>query len=213
MTSQRLYAMTSAGQIHGRRRGNAAKPVVLLHRTPVDSSGFEAVLEFLAQHGQSAIALDTPGFGASFMPQGAPSASDYGQWLLEALDDLGVQSFHLAAHHTGTHFAAELARLAPARVLSLTLSGVMLANADERVKMRADVGHAPVIDGDGTHVTGTFRLMKSLFLDPVPELVHSETIGALIAGHGRDLCRGVGSQSHNDHAPQSYEGPRETLGQ
>lgn len=188
MTSQRFYAMTSAGQIHGRRMGSAAEPVLLLHRTPVDSSGFEAVLEFLAQHDQSAIALDTPGFGGSFMPQGAPSAAEYGQWLLEALDDLSVQSFHLAAHHTGTHFAAELARLAPARVLSLTLSGVMLADADERVTMRADVGHAPVIDGDGTHITETFRLMKSLFLDPVSELVHSETMGALIAGHGRDLA-------------------------
>ena len=188
MTSQRFYATTSVGQIHGRRMGSAAEPVVLLHRTPVDSSGFEAVLDFLAANGQSAIALDTPGFGGSFMPGGSPSAADYGQWLLEALDDLGIQSFHLAAHHTGTHFAAEVARLAPARVLSLTLSGVMLADADERITMRADVGHAPAIDGDGTHIMENFRLMKSLFLDPVPELVHSETMGALIAGQGRDLA-------------------------
>ena len=48
MTSQRFYATTSVGQIHGRRMGSAAEPVVLLHRTPVDSSGFEAVLDFLA---------------------------------------------------------------------------------------------------------------------------------------------------------------------
>lgn len=186
MTSLRFYAMTSGGQIHGRRTGGAAAPVVLLHRTPVDSSSFDAVLDFLAEQGQSAIALDTPGFGGSFMPRGASSAADYARWLLEALDDLGIQSFHLAGHHTGTHFAAELARLAPARVLSLTLSGVMLADADKRRAMRDDVGNAPEIDGDGEHICETFRLMKGLFLDPVPELVHKETMGALIAGHGRD---------------------------
>ena len=188
MKSQRFYATTAGGQIHGRRSGSGTEPVVLLHRTPVNSSGFEAVLDFLAGQGQSAIALDTPGFGGSFMPQGAPSAADYGKWLLEALDDLGIPTFHLAAHHTGTHFAVELARLAPARVRSLTLSGVMLADVEERIKMRADVGHAPAIDGNGAHFAETFRLMKSLFLDPVPELVHSEAMGALIAGHGRDLA-------------------------
>lgn len=188
MSFERFYVSTSGGQIHGRRSGVGTAPVVLLHRTPVDSSGFDAVLGFLSEQGQPAIALDTPGFGGSFMPEGAPSARDYGQWLLEALDALGVTSFHLAAHHTGTHFAAELATLDPARILSLTLSGVMMAEAEERTKMRADVGYAPAIDGDGTYVSDTFRLMKSLFLDPVPELVHKETMGALIAGRGRDLA-------------------------
>lgn len=188
MNSERFYVSTSGGQIHGRRSGNGTAPVVLLHRTPVDSSCFEDVLDFLADQEQSAIALDTPGFGGSFMPEGSPSARNYGQWLLEALDALGLSSYHLAAHHTGTHFAVELALLDPSRVLSLTLSGVMMADAEERTRMRADVGFAPAIDSDGGHVFDTFRLMKSLFLDPVPDLVHKETMGALIAGPGRDLA-------------------------
>lgn len=185
---EKFYASTSAGQVHGRRIAGRGVPVVLLHRTPVSSAGFEPVLRFLAHAGQAAIALDTPGFGSSFMPQGAPSTVDYGRWLLEALDALGVARFHLAAHHTGTHFAAEIAAAAPARVASLTLSGLILAPPEERAKMRRDIGHAPALDAAGSYVSDTFKLMKSLFLDPVPELVHAETMGALTAGRGRDLA-------------------------
>ncbi len=185
---ERFYAQTSAGQIHGRRIGAGDQPVVLLHRTPVSSAGFEPLLGFLARHGQAAIALDTPGFGESFHPQGAPTTADYGRWLLEAIEALSIARFHLAAHHTGTHFAAEMAHMAGDRVLSLTLSGVMMPELDDRAGMRAAIGNAPDIDGDGAYLGDTFRLMKSLFLDPVPELVHAETMGALQAGKGRDLA-------------------------
>jgi NADPH:quinone reductase-like Zn-dependent oxidoreductase/pimeloyl-ACP methyl ester carboxylesterase len=184
----RFYADTSGGQVHGRRTPGDGTPVVLLHRTPVSSAGFEPVMRFLAREGQPSIALDTPGFGSSFMPAAQPRAADYGRWLLEALDSLGVGQFHLAAHHTGMHFATEIAAAAPERVLTLTLSGVLLAPVEERARLRADVGHAPDIDLQGSYVRSTFELMRSLFLDPVPELVHAETMGALIAGKGRDLA-------------------------
>lgn len=183
---EKFYAPSSGGQIHGRRLAAEGTPVILLHRTPVCSSGFKPVMRFLAATGQGSIALDTPGFGGSFMPHGAPSARDYGAWLLEAIDALGIAEFHLAAHHTGTHFAAEIAAMAGARALTLTLSGVLLAPEDERARMRCDVGHAPAIDGEGAYMAETFRLMRSLFLDPVPELVHAEAMGALVAGSGRD---------------------------
>ena len=183
---EKFYAPSSGGQIHGRRIVMPGAPVILLHRTPVCSSGFETVMRFLAAAGQASIALDSPGFGGSFMPQGAPSACDYGAWLLEAIDSLGIAEFHLAAHHTGTHFATEIAAMAGERALSLTLSGVLLTPEDERAKMRSDMGDAPAIDGDGTYMAETFRLMRSLFLDPVPELVHAEAMGALVAGRGRD---------------------------
>ncbi len=182
----KFYAESSGGQIHGRRTSLKGTPVVLLHRTPVSSAGYEPVMRCLTSAGQPAIALDTPGFGESFMPEGQPSAAQYGRWLLEALDSLQVEQFHLAAHHTGTHFAAEIAAAAPERALSLTLSGVLLAPAEERVRLRADIGNAPAVDLKGAYIESTFDLMRSLFLDPVPELVHAETLGALVAGAGRD---------------------------
>ncbi len=84
------------------------------------------MLELLATT-RAAVALDTPGFGQSFRPEGRPSAREYGRWLLDAVDALGIDRFHLCAHHNGTHFAAEIALLAPARVRSLLLSGVLHA--------------------------------------------------------------------------------------
>lgn len=185
---EKFYVATSGGQIHGRKAGSGATPVVLLHRTPVCSAGFTRVMEFLERAGQACVALDSPGFGGSFLPQGAPSARDYGAWLLEAIDALGIERFHLAAHHTGTHFAAEIAAMVPDRSLSLTLSGILLAPADERAAMRAEMGDAAAVDLDGAYITETYRLMRSLFLDPQPDLVHAEAMGALVAGKGRDLA-------------------------
>jgi NADPH:quinone reductase-like Zn-dependent oxidoreductase/pimeloyl-ACP methyl ester carboxylesterase len=191
---EKFYVTTSAGQIHG-RRGPAhsqapadALPIVLLHRTPVDSASFERMMAFLIERGQPCLAFDTPGFGESFTPSGTPAAADYGRWLLEAIDAAGVDRFHLAAHHTGTHFAAEIAATQPDRVASLTLSGVLFAPPEERVKMRGDIVNAPPTDLDGVYMADTFKLMKSLFLDPDADLIHAETMGALTAAHGRDLA-------------------------
>jgi NADPH:quinone reductase-like Zn-dependent oxidoreductase/pimeloyl-ACP methyl ester carboxylesterase len=184
---EKLYVATSGGQIHGRRAGSGdGPPVVLLHRTPVSSDGFTRVMDYLERFDQPSVALDTPGFGESFLPETAPSATDYGRWLLEAIDALGIGAFHLAAHHTGTHFATEIAALAPDRVLSLTLSGVLIAPPEERATMRQDIGHAPAVDAEGRYMADTFKLMKSLFLDPDVDLVHAETMGALVSGKGRD---------------------------
>lgn len=185
---EKFYVATSAGQIHGRRLGTGVIPLVLLHRTPVSSASFVRIMEYLAAAGSEAIALDTPGFGESFMPCGAPATVDYGRWLLEALDTLGIGRFHLVAHHTGTHFAVEIASAVPERVASLSLSGILFAPADERAAMRDDIANAPTIDADGRYLTETFKLMKSLFLDPEPDLVHAETMGALVSGPGRDLA-------------------------
>ncbi|MDE1145210.1 MAG: alpha/beta fold hydrolase [Azospirillaceae bacterium] len=181
------YADTAAGQIHYRRvdgpHGDA--PIVLLHRTPVSSASFAKLLDFLSER-HAAIALDSPGFGQSFQPSGRPTAPEYGRWLLDALDALGIDQCHLVGHHTGTHFAAEMAAAAPGRVLSLTLSGVLYAPAEDRAKMRRDIGDAPPIDRAGRHMADTWSLMKSLYPDYDGDLVHAETLGALVAMAGRD---------------------------
>ena len=76
-------------------------------------------------------------------PTGAPTARQYGQWLLEAIDALGIDRFHLAAHHTGTHFAAEIAAAAP-RAGGLADTVGHPAGAGRRAPgLRADIGAAP----------------------------------------------------------------------
>lgn len=185
MTITKGYASTSAGQIHYRKVDGPGTPLILLHRTPVSSASFGPMLAFLAGK-RAAVAFDTPGFGGSFRPLGQPSTVDYARWLLEAVDALGIERFHLAAHHTGTHFAAEMARMAPDRVQSLTLSGVLYAPPEERLTMRADIGNALPITPDGAHVADAWRLMKSLFLAYDGPLVHAETLGVLVSMAARD---------------------------
>ncbi|PHY19746.1 alpha/beta fold hydrolase [Caulobacter sp. BP25] len=182
---EKFYVSTAAGQIHGRRVSGPGAPIILLHRTPVSSESFEAVLEILDGR-RAAIALDTPGFGGSFRPEGQPSTLAYARWLMDAIDALGIETLYLGAHHTGVHFAVEMAVMAPDRVLGMLLSGIIHAPAEERAKMRADIGKARPIDVDGVYMTDCWRTMKGLFLDPVPALVHAETMGALNAIEGRD---------------------------
>lgn len=187
MTSiRRGFADTPDGQIHYRAVEGPGTPVLLLHRTPVDSSSYEAMLRFLAGR-RAAIALDTPGFGQSFKPEGSPSTEDYARWFLQAADDLGVDRFHICGHHTGTHIGAEMAKAAPERVQSLLLNGVIYArDPAERAERRAQIGPAQGIDDEGRYFGDLWRLMKSLYFEFDAGLIHAETMGALTAIRGRD---------------------------
>ncbi|OYQ31607.1 hypothetical protein CHU95_20935 [Niveispirillum lacus] len=182
----KAYVDIPAGQMHLRRVKGTGIPFILLHRTPVDSSSFTPVMTKLSKRGRTAIAIDTPGFGQSFQPDGNPSTTDYARWFLEAINALGIDDFHLVAHHTGTHFAVELALLADARVRSLTLSGVLHADAAERTKSRADIGLAPPVDSDGLYAADTWKIIRSFYWDYDPALVHQEFLGALGSPKGRN---------------------------
>lgn len=190
MTIQKGYADTAAGQVHYRRVNGPGAPIVLLHRTPVSSASFERMLALFAGR-RGAVALDTPGFGQSFRPSEMPATRDYAAWMLAALDALDIEQFHLCAHHTGTHFAAEMALLAPERAYSLLLSGVLHAGPTVRQSIRDDVGSADPIDPEGRYLTNAWRLMRKLFPDYDAELIHAETLGALGAIEGRDQAFGA----------------------
>lgn len=180
------YADTPEGQVHYRSVDGPGMPIVLLHRTPASSGSFERMLALMSGR-RRAIAFDTPGFGQSFQPAGSPATTDYGRWFLAALDALEIGSVHICAHHTGTHFAAEMAVAAPTRIRSLLLSGVIYASAYERARMRAGIGAAKPIISDGSHFVEMWRLMKLITPPYDPKLVQSETIGAIqaIAGRGQ----------------------------
>ena len=113
-TISKGYVAIDAGQIHYRCVDGPGAPIILLHRTPVSSASFAQVLGYLAGV-RKVYAFDTPGFGQSFLPEAAPKAADYGAWFLQAVDQLGIEEFHLGAHRvdylvnsagvTGSHSA------------------------------------------------------------------------------------------------------------
>lgn len=179
------YADLEHGQIHYHRVDGPGPPIVLLHRTPASSSSFLAMLNILRGR-RAAIAFDTPGFGESFRPAGMPATIDYARWFLAAIDVLEIEDFHLCGHHTGTHFAAEMALLAPERVKSLLLNGVLVMDQENRAKMRADIGLAKRVDPEGTYLANLWQTMFKLFPNYDGELVHAELVGALRAIDGRD---------------------------
>lgn len=130
MTPRRGYADTPVGQVHYREAGEGP-PILLLHMAESSSQQYARVLPLLAQ-GFRAIAMDSPGCGAS-----DPLASrddvigGYATAALGVLDALGVERATLAGYHTGASVALEAAVRAPGRVERLVLAGVFVVPQDD----------------------------------------------------------------------------------
>ena len=184
------YVEIPEGQVHLRRVEGIGPPIVLLHRTPASSVSFEAMLARFDGR-RAAIAFDTPGFGQSFRPAGRPSTVDYARWFLAALDGLGIDGFHVCGHHTGTHFGVELARLAPQRMRSLLLSGVLYTDAATRAAFATRLGQALRPDPDGHYAVETWKFVRRMREPFAPEVIHEDFIGALLAIEGRDQAFGA----------------------
>lgn len=181
---RKAYVDTPGGQLHFRYVRGPGIPLLLFHRTPVDSSCFDGVLGELGGS-RGLYAFDTPGFGGSFQPPGAPEISQYRDWMIAAINGLAIDRFHLFAHHTGTHIATEIAAAEPQRATSLIVNGAMFISAEERAGFRAAVKDPDPIDADGAHLSACWALVKSFFPRYVPELVHTELVGAMRSMSGR----------------------------
>ena len=151
-TITRHYVAVGGRQVHYRRSGEGP-PVVLLHSSP-QSSAFVVPVMRAISGGLTAIALDTPGYGESDpLVIADPSAADYADASLEAIDALGIGRCGLYGTHTGAHIALEVARRHAQRVAVLILDGISAYTAEERAEMlanytppfepRADGGHLP----------------------------------------------------------------------
>jgi pimeloyl-ACP methyl ester carboxylesterase len=136
----RGYIETPEGQIHYRERSAAtgegsedAGAIVLLHQTASSSAMWERVmLRFPEEY--RLIALDTPGFGMSDRPPALPGdgLAYYATRVAQAVSALGLDSFSLVGHHTGSMIAAELAATHPGLVDALVLIGCVVIDSDAR---------------------------------------------------------------------------------
>lgn len=100
------------------------KPAVfLVHGAGMDHSVWVFQTRYLAHHGWSVAALDLPGHGRS---QGAPltSIDAIADWLVEAMDALGVSKTALVGHSMGAIAALSAAARHPARVSAIACCGV-----------------------------------------------------------------------------------------
>lgn len=109
------------------RDEGSGEPVVCLHGIPASSFLYRKVLPELARRGLRGIAFDLPGFGFADRPPGfAYGPAAHGAWVLEALDALDLDDFHLVIHDYGGVVGAEVAALAPKRIRSLTVLNTVL---------------------------------------------------------------------------------------
>ena len=168
------------GPIHVARAGTGPA-VVLLHQTPRSWDEYRDVIPLLAAAGHTAIALDTPGFGAS-APVPDPSIETWAAAVHAALDALGVQRGAVVGHHTGGSIAVEVARTRPERVSALVLSSTSLTDAAFRA---TPPDESSVDAGDDAEALRASR--AGFYPADRPDLLDRYVEGALTAGP--DLAR------------------------
>tara|TARA_R110002110_G_scaffold303525_1_gene517598 strand:- start:17333 stop:18133 length:801 start_codon:yes stop_codon:yes gene_type:complete len=153
------YINTAQGQLHYLTQGSGS-PLVLCHQSPNCSRMFTAAIPELAARGFRVIAIDTPGHGESTPPASEPSIEFYAAQLLEGLQQLGVDTFHLLGHHTGAAIACAMAVAAPERVCSLVLNGPPLFSEEVRAQRRSGSGLRVVPQEGGAHLQDIWDLRK-----------------------------------------------------
>ncbi len=182
------YADCSAGQIHYRclevAEDDEATPIVCLHQTASSSAMYVKVMNRMTGIAPM-IALDTPGFGGSFEPNDMPTMPQYAAWLLEAVDDLGIDEFHVFGHHTGACLLAEMAVLHPQRVKSAMMIGPVPLTHDEREEFRKHFSTPMSPTIDGAYLKQTWDYLIELGAHHDLELHHREVIDTTRAYMGR----------------------------
>ncbi len=186
MEIEKNYVRIADGQIHYRSMAGDGTPLVMFHRNPSSSLSYERMMKLMAGE-RPVYSFDTPGFGASFDPKGMPNMLDYRDWMMNALDALRLDQVHVFAHHTGTHFATEMAAAHPDRILSLALNGIAYFSPKIRKKIKDEYGQEIPLDPDGGYVSEIWKGVREMFddYDLNLNLLHAEFIAALRAVPGR----------------------------
>lgn len=161
----RGFARVSEGLVHYRHAAAATDgiPLVLLHASPGSSRGLEALLDALADTGQSPrlIAPDTFGHGESAVAAPVdPEIAYYADGLMRFLDALGIDRVALYGAHTGARIACEAAILFPDRVARVILDGI--ADYEEPLRTALVETYAPEMAPDeyGRHLIWAFNFVR-----------------------------------------------------
>jgi pimeloyl-ACP methyl ester carboxylesterase len=168
----------SHGPMHVALMGSGPA-VVLLHQTPRSWDEYRDVIPLIAAAGYTAIAPDTPGFGAS-APLPAATIETWAAAVHELLDALGIERATVVGHHTGGSIAVEVAATHPERVTALVLSSTSLT--DELFRA-APPDESTVDAGEDAEA---LRASRAGFYPPDrPDLLDRYVRGALTAGPER----------------------------
>jgi pimeloyl-ACP methyl ester carboxylesterase len=184
MAIRKSYVDCSAGQIHVAARSGEGLPIICFHQTASSGTSF---YRLMAHEGLAnpIYALDTPGFGGSFDPPDMPNFAQYGGWLFEAIQALGLDRFHTVGHHTGAGFCVELAAQHPACVASMTLIGPFPLTAEEREEFRPHFSTPISPTADGAYLQETWDYLRKLGAHGELDVHHEEVLNHVRAHFSR----------------------------
>ena len=95
----------------------SGEPVVCLHGVPASSFLYRKVIDELVARGLRGIAFDLPGLGLAARPVDFDYTwTGLGEFAVAAVDELGLDRFHLVVHDIGGPVGFEVAAAAPERV-------------------------------------------------------------------------------------------------
>lgn len=126
-----VQAIEVGGHHLAYRDEGAGEPMVLVHGTPSSSQEFAELIAMVADRFRC-IAPDHLGFGASDKPANGDYRLVSHRWrLVEVLDRLGVERFHLVVHDFGGPIALPLVIDRPERAMSVTCVNTWLWPLEE----------------------------------------------------------------------------------
>jgi haloalkane dehalogenase len=109
------------------REEGAGPPVLCMHGMWGSSFLYRKVLEQLADRRLRGVVFDLPGFGLASRPADYDySWSGLGRFAVAAVQELGLERFHLVVHDIGGPVGFELATTLADRVASLTILNTMI---------------------------------------------------------------------------------------
>jgi pimeloyl-ACP methyl ester carboxylesterase len=109
------------------RESGEGEAVVCVHGVPASCFLYRKVLDELAGRGLRGVAFDLPGLGLAERPQVYDySWTGLGRFCAAAVDELGLDRFHLVVHDVGGPVGFELAAAMPQRVRSVTILNTLI---------------------------------------------------------------------------------------
>lgn len=169
------YVDTPHGQIHFRQIKKVdGVPLVLLHQTASSGMMFEQMMTLLKDDFHT-IALDNPGFGASFQPPSGFSIRYISDSLYSALHQLGVESCFMFGHHTGSAIAVQMAHDHPGFIKKMVLSGAPLLSEAQINGLKSSLKPFAIAE-DGSHLTQVWERIRKRDSALALETVHREVL-------------------------------------
>lgn len=165
-TIKRGFADVAHGQMHFREAGagNGGVPLLMMHASPGSSRQLVKLIAAMAET-HHVIAPDTPGNGDSEpLSRDEPTMPQLAEAMLRFMDAKGIETVHAYGSHTGASIAAELAILAPDRVLSLALDGLSTFDAEELAEILERYAHPFEPDIDGAYLLRIFLFCRDQYV-------------------------------------------------